>query len=93
MKPDKLTSGQERSERIREGRQWMGRKKGVIDLQLIWVPGHHNFGPNEKADEEAKKAAQDDSSNRKQLLPFLTKCIPHSITAVCQIFTSQLQKR
>jgi ribonuclease HI len=93
MKQDKITNGQERSQRIREGRRWTGRKKGVIDLRLIWVPGHHNFAPNEKADEEAKKAAQGDSSDCKQLLPFLRKSIPHSITAVRQRFTSQLQKR
>ena len=89
MKQDELTNRQERLQRIQEGRRWIGRKKEVIDLRLIWVPGHHNFTPNEKADEEAKKAAQGNSSDQKQLPPFLRKRIPHSIMAVCQSFTSQ----
>ena len=93
MKQDELVNRQERMQRIREGRRWIGWKKGVIDLQLLWVPGHHEFAPNEKADEEAKKAAQGDSSDPKKLPPLLRKRIPHSIMAVHQSFTSQLQKR
>ena len=32
---------------LSSGEQWVGRKKGVFDLQLHWVPGHCNFEPNE----------------------------------------------
>ena len=41
--------------------------KGVIDLCLIWVPGHHDFSSNECTDEEVKKATQGDSSGPKKL--------------------------
>jgi len=66
--------------------------KGVINLCLIWVPGHHNFAPNKCADEEVKKAAQGDSSKAKLLPLFLRKSLPHSITALCQVFTAHLNK-
>ena len=42
---------------------WTGRKHGGIDLQIHWVLGHHNFKPNEHADEEVKKVAQGESSD------------------------------
>jgi hypothetical protein len=45
-KQDGLYNRQERLQAVREGEVWNGRKKGVIDLCLIWVPGHHNFAPN-----------------------------------------------
>ena len=92
LKQDGLINKQERMQVTRKGRAWNSHKKGVIDLWLIWVPGHHDFTPNEWADEEAKKAVQGDSSDPKQLLPFLKKQIPCSISAVHQDFTSQLQK-
>jgi ribonuclease HI len=92
-KQDGLHNRQERLQAVREGEVWNGRKKGVIDLCLIWVPGHHNFAPNERADEEAKKAAQGDSSDPGLLPPFLRKRIPHSISAVRQDFAKRLQRR
>jgi hypothetical protein len=51
--------------------KWVGRKRGVVDLQIHWVPGHLDFEPNECADEEAKKAALGDSSDAKSLPAFL----------------------
>jgi ribonuclease HI len=92
-KQDGLLNRQERLQLVRESRPWSGRKKEVIDLRLIWVPGHHDFAPNERADEEAKKAAQGDSSDPKLLPPYLRKQIPHSISAVRQDFANRLQKR
>jgi ribonuclease HI len=55
---------------------WKGRTRGVIDIQVQWVPGHMDFAPNEKADEVAKKAAQGQSSDAKSLPPFLRKKTP-----------------
>ena len=92
VKQDKLTIRQERRQRAGVDVQRTGRRKGIVDLQLIWVPGHHDFAPNDRADEEAKKAAQGDSSDLRQLPPFLRKRIPHSISAVHQGFATQLQK-
>ena len=71
----------------------MGRKRGVIDLQIHWVPGHCDFEPNERADEEAKKAAKGDSSDAKLLPPLLRKCLPLSISALRQGNSAKLTKR
>jgi ribonuclease HI len=61
---------------------WRGKNKGVIDLHVHWVPGHMDFEPNERADEEAKKAALQDVSDAKSLPPFLHKKIPLSVSAL-----------
>jgi ribonuclease HI len=92
-KQDGLYNREERMQATRAGQKWKGRTKGVIDLRLIWVPGHHNFSSNEKADEEAKKAAKGDSSNAKLLLLFLRKSLPLSISATHQDYTARLGKR
>ena len=76
----------------RKGEAWKGHMKGVIDLCLIWVPGHHDFAPNECADEEVKKAAQEDSSDPKHLPLYLKKGLPHSITVLHQDFPARLGK-
>jgi hypothetical protein len=64
----------------------------VIDLQICWVPGHQDFEPNERADEEAKKAAQSDSSDANSLPAFLRKCLPRSIAALRQNHIAKLVK-
>ena len=66
--------------------------KGVMDLHLIWVPGHHNFAPNECTDKELKKATQGDSSDPKHLPLYLRKGLPHSITVLRQDFSARLSK-
>jgi ribonuclease HI len=91
-KQDRLINSIERREALAEGRSWKGRKRGVVDLQLHWVPGHCDFARNEKADEEAKKAAQGLTSDAKLLPPFLKKRLPASISALRQGFRSQLLK-
>jgi len=48
------------------------------------VPGHCGYERNERADEEAKKAAQGLSSDAKLLPPFLRKHLPASISALRQ---------
>ena len=91
-KQDRLFNRGEQAQAAREGVTWKGRAKGVIDLRLIWVPGHHDFTPNKCTNEEAKKAAQGDSSDAKLLLLYLRKSLPHSITALHQDFTARLNK-
>ena len=81
-KQDGLFNREERAQAIRAKEVWKGCTKGVIDLHLIWVPGHHDFAPNEKADEEAKKAAKGDSSDAKLLPSFLRKSLPLSISVI-----------
>ena len=92
-KQDQLINREERQRAIDEGENWTGRKRGVIDLQIHWVPGHCNFEPNERADKEAKKAAQGDSSDAKSLPALLRKRLPLSVSALCQSHNAKLTKR
>ncbi|KIM75164.1 hypothetical protein PILCRDRAFT_26386, partial [Piloderma croceum F 1598] len=69
------------------------RKRGVVNLHLHWVPGHCDFEPNDRADEEAKKAAQGLSSDAKSLPQFLRKKLPASVSALRQNFNNHLLKR
>jgi ribonuclease HI len=89
-KQDGLFNRSERLESLAEGREWKGRTSGVINLQMHWVPGHSGYERNEKADEEAKKAAQGLSSEAKLLPPFLRKCLPASVSALRQNFMASL---
>ena len=64
-KQDQLINHKERTQAIKAGDEWTGRKWGVINLQIHWVLGYHDFELNECADEEAKKVAQGESSDAK----------------------------
>jgi ribonuclease HI len=92
VKQDGLINSVERREALAEERSWKGRKRGVFDLQLHWVPGHCDYAHNEKVDEEAKKAAQGLSSNAKYLPPLLRKHLPASVSALHQGFKTCLLK-
>jgi hypothetical protein len=50
----------------------------VIDLQIHWVPGHVDFTPNGKANKEAKRAAQGNSSEAKYSQNSCVNCC-HSV--------------
>lgn len=93
-KQDSIQHKEQKAAAKRKKRRWKGRKRGVIDLQIQWVPGHMDFAPNERADEEAKKAAQGKSSDKKDLPKFLRRQpLPASISALRQDFNEKLQKR
>jgi len=92
-KQDHLQNQAEHSQEIKAGNSWKGRTWGVVDLQIHWVPGHHNFQLNKQADEEAKKAAQGESSDAKLLPPLLHKHLPLSISALQQDNNVKLIKR
>ena len=81
-KQDGIINKADRLQITNTGEQWIGRKKGVIDLQLHWVPGHRDFAPNKRADEEAKLAAQGQSSAVKSLPTLLRKWLLLSISAL-----------
>ena len=94
LQQDNLRNVAARREARRQGTIWKGRKRGVVDVQLHWTPAHLGFGPNERADEEAKLAAQGNSSNPKDLPVFLRrKPLPFSISALRQENLTALRKR
>ena len=58
---------------------------------LNWVAAHEGVMGNEKVDEEAKRAAQGESSPPEELPPILCKRLPYSASAVKQEF-AEVQK-
>ena len=92
-KQDGIINCEERVQAINAGDQWKGDSRGVINLQIHWVPGHCDFAPNERADEEAKLAAQGSSSDSRFLPPLLRKKLPLSISALRQENSVKLKKR
>ncbi|KZP09544.1 hypothetical protein FIBSPDRAFT_759802, partial [Athelia psychrophila] len=67
-------------------------RRGVVDLQLHWVPGHKDFEPNERADCKARKAAEKLTSPMKDLPVCLRKVLPFSVAALRQENTAKLKR-
>ena len=62
-------------------------------VKFIWTPGHEGIGGNEKADEEAKLAAEEGSSPRRQLPTWVRrKGLPVSVSATRQRLKSEAKK-
>jgi RNase H len=57
------------------------KAKPDLELELAWVPGHEGVEGNERADEEAKKAAEGECSHERDLPTFLKKGLKTSISA------------
>ena len=72
--------------------QCTAKSKGIIDLQIHWVPGHLDFAPNNKADELAKDAATGSSSPPKDLPALLRKPLPASLSTLLQESKSKIQQ-
>ena len=69
----------------------MYNKHKGADILVKWTPGHMGIIGNEKADEEAKKAAMEGSSSADKLLAPLRKTLPRSRSAAWQEFTWKLK--
>ncbi|KZP19229.1 hypothetical protein FIBSPDRAFT_892819 [Athelia psychrophila] len=92
-KQDNIIRAAERTLARRNNERWTTKRRGVVDLQLHWVPGHRDFGPNERADQEAKMAAQKLSSPRGELPACLRKtALPTSVAALRQAHKEQLKR-
>jgi hypothetical protein len=91
-KQDGIINSRDHMEARRLGHKLKGHMKEVVDIHLIWVPGHVDFEPNERADAEAKKVAQGNSSSAKYLPAFLCKHLPFSSSTLWQEFAACLQK-
>ncbi|KAJ7603006.1 hypothetical protein DFH06DRAFT_924600, partial [Mycena polygramma] len=61
-------------------------------ITIRWAPGHIGISGNERADEEAKKAAQAmDSSHPDDVPPELRGDLPWSKSAIRQAFNAELK--
>jgi len=63
-----------------------------MSLLMRWVPGHKDIKGNERADVEAKKAAQGDSTPDKLLPQTYRGTLPHSRTAAQQQLLKELKE-
>jgi ribonuclease HI len=62
-----------------------------LQVTLKWIPGHKGVDGNEQADEQAKKAITDGSSNHNHLPSYLHNSLPHSKSAKIQTFNAKLK--
>jgi ribonuclease HI len=69
----------------------MDRNRNLRHVILKWIPGHKGAEGNEQADEQAKKAITDSSSNANQLPKYLRNPLPHSKSARIQAFNDKLK--
>ncbi|KAK6988514.1 hypothetical protein R3P38DRAFT_3228807 [Favolaschia claudopus] len=60
-----------------------------LQLHIGWTPGHVDFPPNERVDNEAKLAAQNDNKPHPNTPPLLLSPLPRSIAATKAEFLSK----
>ncbi|KAJ7606520.1 hypothetical protein FB45DRAFT_685174, partial [Roridomyces roridus] len=67
------------------------RRHPGAKLTIRWAPGHRDIPGNERADVEAKRAAQDRLSSSRDLAPTLQRPLPFSKSAVRQAYNGELK--
>ena len=75
------------------GRLMVARNKGILNLQIQWVPGHKDFKLNTLADKHMKRAARGDNSQGNMQPKMLRKTLPASISTIWQDLKSSIHKR
>ena len=70
----------------------IAKSRNVVDLQILWVPGHLDFSLNDKANKLTKDAATGNLSPPRDLPVFLRKPLPVSVSALQQELKSKIQQ-
>jgi ribonuclease HI len=67
------------------------KKHSRIWLEIKWVPGHQGVDSNEQADEQAKKAITEGSSEQRELPRYLRKPLLHSKSTMKAAYNEKLK--
>src|SRR5882724_10554572 len=89
LESTKGSLGQHLVDQLQEKIEEIYNKHGHETLEIWWTPRHEGIKENERADEEAKKAAKGDMSPDNQLLPGCRGEIKTSQSVARQYFTRQ----
>ena len=91
-KQDKIQNTSKFREAHRNKHTLVVCNRGVINLNIQWVPGHMDFALNDKADQHTKEAAKGLLSPSSELLKSLRKPLPVSVSTLWQELKSKIQK-
>jgi ribonuclease HI len=89
--PTTGASGQYLADGVHEGARAAKKRHENISMDMRWTPSHAGVEGNEKADAEAKKAAQGQSSSDSHLPKSCRGILPRSKAAAKQSFQKKLK--
>ena len=83
-KQDKIQNTREFRDPCRNKHKLVAHNRGVINLNIQWVPGHMDFTLNDKADQHAKEATKGQLSPSGELPKSLRKPLLVSVSTLWQ---------
>jgi len=93
MRSEKPAPGSYIIDRIHASYQRVKEQHRHLEFTVGWVPGHRGILCNERADEEAKKAAEGAHNNTTNRIPFLEKGLLKSKAALHQAYREGIKQQ